>query len=336
MSIEQIAELVNQAESGQPPAPKPETPPSAESPPVVETPPAAAAPAAAAPAASTPPAEPDGPVSLPSGQTIPYGVLRNTRADRDRWQAEAQRATAALNELQERHRADTERLTQQLQAQGSPATTGQVQQAQQIANRAGLRDQNGNPVDVATVDFTQFEGQYPPEILTALGALQAQVIDLRESDAQRRAREQHDTRTQEQIDIDSVPRIAQWHSDPDPTMWNAVNAAYSSLVKQDAWKDKSRVEVLTEVANRLGGAQPPATTTPPPTPAVTPGTKPLATHIAAARAQSVPLSHSDLPAGSPPAQGEAEQLNSLDITQLAERFANASPAEQEAMLRRYG
>lgn len=334
MSVGQIAEALAKVEAGEAPtAPTPVTTVPPVEQPVVTEPPAAKVETPTPPTSSSvpPAAEVEAPVLTPSGQQIPYGVLRGTREQRDRAISERDNAVRELNALQERHRTEVAALQANLTTQQQAPTPTQVQKVQQAADRAGFRDEEGNVVDVATVDIAQYRGQYPSELLNLIGGLQHEIVRLRGSEVTRQQHERMTDQQREQADIDAVPAVAAWQADADPTMWNALNGAYKGLRTQDAWKDKSRVEVLQEVARRLGGSQQaPQHQTP-----VTPGTN-VSAQIAAAQAKAAPLSHSDLPAGSPPAQSEQEALENMDSAAIAQRMKDMTPEQQDELLRRYG
>lgn len=336
MSPSEIAVIVSQYESGNPDPKLPvvqEPAPAAQVVTQEPKPEAAAATAAQATAAAATP-EPEGPIATGGGATIPYAVLKNTRADRDRWQQQAQEAAAALEKLQREHSAQIADLQAKVTNQQGAPSAAQVAKVQDLANKAGFTDENGNPVDVTTIDITQYRGAFPDELVNLIGALQHEVVGLRNDNASRIRVEQTQAKDQEQLDIDSVPQVAAWQAAQDGgVMWNAVTATYGALRQQEAWKTKTRPEVLTEVARLLGGAS--QASTPTNTTTVTPGTK-AAAAIEAARSTHVPLSHSDLPTGSPAAQSEVQALDQLSPTQLAARLETMSPAQQEAFLAKFG
>lgn len=271
------------------------------------------------------------PIATPSGRTIDYGVLKSTRQQRDQYRAQAEEAAKALEDLREENRKQTEQL-QRLQATGQ-TTTAQVQQA---VDAAGVTDQRGRPVDVATVDIESLRNKFPDEIVDIIAAQQKTIEGLAQRDAVR-VQTEHLTREQQlQADIDSVPALAKWQADQDPSMWNAAVAVRQTLGRDEAWKGKPQVEVFEEVARRLGGqVSPPVTSQQQNQTGTTPGAK-AASALQAAQLRAVPHTHSDLPAGTPVAQSELEGLSGLDVTQIAEKMAGMTPAQEEEFMRRYG
>lgn len=283
-----------------------------------------------APAAAVVQPESEAPVATSNGgSTIPFAVLRGTR---ERLAA----ATASLEELRTNSQREIEQLRQQLAAQPTPATSTQQEKVQAAADRAGLVDENGRPIDVSTIDISHLRDSYPAELVNLIAGLQQKVIHLESRDTSRARQETLTAEEQQQRDIDSVGAWAKWQVDPSDVMWNAANAALNALGRDPAWGAKSRVERMEEVARQFGAASTPAAAAaaPPLSTAGTPGTK-TADALRSAQQRSVPLSHSDLPAGTPAAQNEREQLANLDATDLQARMQNMTPEEQDAFIQRY-
>jgi hypothetical protein len=55
-----------------------------------------------------------------------------------------------------------------------------------------------------------------------------------------------------------------------------------------------------------------------------------------AAGKATPVSHSDLPSGSPPAQSEIETLEGMGPVQIAEKMRNMTPDQADAFLSRLG
>jgi hypothetical protein len=193
-------------------------------------------------------------------------------------------------------------------------------------------------------------------VVNAIEALQQAVVaqastisELRSRDAVRTTQETLTQEEQLQVDIDAVPFIAKLQADESPHLWNAAVALDKSLSSDPAWQGKTRVEVFREIARQMGAPDdeiqaPDATaaasqapvkpTKQAPTPAQAQQKVQGALQRAAARA--APTSLTDLPAGSPAAQSEADNLAGMDVTELAVKFAAMTPSQQDAYLAKHG
>lgn len=288
----------------------------------------------------------EGPIISPSGKAIPFGVLKGTREQLARAQENLKASAQARQQDQE----TIIQLREQLAA-ASKATPSQAQEVQQIADRAGVTDASGRPVDVTKIDVSALRGEFPDAVVDVIEALQNTVVhhertirDLNSRDATRTKSERLTAEEQLQADIDAVPFIAQLQADEKDLRWDAAVAMDGRLAEDPEWSGKSRVERFQHIAKLLlGGAseEPPAESAPAPVPgkqAATPAqvkqTVDGALKRAAARA--APTSLTDLPAGSPAAQSDQQALETMDTLDLAAKFATMSQSQIDAYLAKHG
>lgn len=268
-----------------------------------------------------------------NGETIPYAVLQGTRE-------QLKQAKSKLQDLSQEREADKRRIAElqsQLEARQT-ADSQQTKDVQSAVDAAGVTDSRGNSVDVATVDVSKLRGEFPEEIVNVIEALQNNLRSTQETVRTLQAREsgriqgeRQSAAEQLQADIDSIPALATWQAAEDQSMYEAAIAVDSHLRKSPEWADKPRVERFREVVKRLGGQVSSGQQAGGSTHA---GTVNEALRQATAKAH--PISHSDLPAGSPAAQSEQESLGSLDVTQLAEKMSGMNTKDIDALLARLG
>lgn len=260
-----------------------------------------------------------------------YGVLKNTRSDLRSTRemlAEEKRRSQTL----EKERDDLLTKAQRGGQQGDAAV-------QQAADDAGILDDEGQTVDVKSVDVAGLRGNFDDQIVDAIETLQNALIqsqqtvqELRNREVTRNVREVAAKEDDLQSAIDSVPVVAEWQSSEDPTKWVAAQAVDSLLRKDPVWQTKPLVERFQEVARRLGGEV--ASVAANPSPQQVDKTVLAAKQLAAARA--APISHSDLPSGLAASQSDTETLESLSAVQIAEKMGSMKPDQINALLERFG
>lgn len=299
-------------------------------------------------------AEPEGPIVSETGRTIPFGVLKGTREQLK----SAQENLRRVQEERETERAADRQRIADLESQlaatrKSAPTQQQAQEVQDIADRAGVTDAQGNQVDVTKIDVSSLRGEFPAPVVDIIESLQKALVahettiqTLRSRDAERAQQEDLTEADKLQADIDAVPWLAKQQASDEPHLWNAAIAMDKSLRADPTWADKPRHERFQEIARRFGASneeiQAPALED---TPAAAATKKTVASPaqvqktvegaLKRAQARSTPTSLTDLPAGSPAAQSEAEAIGTMDVTELAAKFANMTPAQQEAYLAKH-
>lgn len=254
-----------------------------------------------------------------------YGALKGTRRMLAQERAKSSRA--------EEQRADLERQLQEAKAVGAT----QQETTQDAADKAGITDKSGNAVDVLTVDISKLRGNFDDEIVDAIEALQnisvsqRNVIkDLQGREAQRVNADKVSVANSIQQDIDAVPELAAWQALEDGALFDKADKFDKVLKTLPEWQDKPRADRYREVVRLVSGQPAAASVTKQQIGSAVSGAK------AQAAARAAPISHSDLPAGSPAAQSESEALEGLDITQLAEKMQGLSPERIEQLLERVG
>jgi hypothetical protein len=291
--------------------------------------------------------ESEGPIVTETGRVIPYGVLSGTR----RQLAKAQENLRLSKDREEQDQARIAQLEAELASVRKAAPSKQQQQdVQEIADRAGITDAAGNSIDVTKIDVASLRGEFPAQVVNLLEQFQSALVSQNETISQLRARDHQrtskETLTEEeqlQADIDAVPFIARLQADESAHLWNAAVALDKSISADPEWAGKSRIEIFREVARQLGAPddeiQAPEATAPtvtkdkPQSPAQV--KQQVAASLKRAAARSAPNSLSDLPAGSPAAQSEAENIGSMDVVELASKFEKMTPAQQEAYLAKH-
>jgi hypothetical protein len=295
----------------------------------------------ATPAAASEPDGDDG--DSTSFRTHPlYGVLKGTRHTLAKTKEQAKTREQEL--LQERDvlRRQNDELLAKVNT--SQASQHQVQQA---ADDAGLVDQDGNPIDVGTIDIEKLREDYDGPLVEAIASLQQLVGQQTKVISDMRKRETTRDRTDEeriadevQQDIDSIPALAALQAKglaaetpEDRAKWRAALVTDEEVSKDPAWKNRSRQDRFQEVARILGlGTQ-----VPEPKPGSSPNAD-LAVRKAVQQAagKAVPTSLSDMPSGTPAGQSEQETLEGLSTDQIAAKMANMTSAQQDALLLRLG
>lgn len=255
-----------------------------------------------------------------------YGTLQGTR----RALKEAQR----IAEEERSENATLRTQMQELMAKVNAGAKGSADAVQQAADNAGLTDDRGNAVDVATIDVEALREVYDGPIVDAIAALQAAnqqqaavIKDLRNKDAVREKSAEELRAEAAQRDIDAVPVLAEWQAS-NPRMWSAAIAVEESLLEDPEWQGKSRIERFREVARTLGVNAKPAENKP--------DVAQTAAALKAAANRAAPISLSELPSGTAAGQSESETLGDLSIEQLAEKMQGMSAAQQEQFLARLG
>lgn len=270
-----------------------------------------------------------------------YGVLSGTRKTLAKVKAD----TKAREERLLREQEDLRRQNETLQRQIAERSASQ-DQLQQAADDAGLVDQEGNPIDVSTIDVDKLREDYDGPLVDAIVAMRALVEqqnraiqDLRTRDEERDQESRSRLSEEVQADIDSIPKLAEWQADhvggKGSTMWRRALALDSSMREEPDWQNKSRLERFQEITRILAGQveTPPATTPGKPNGG---GEQAITAAKKAAAARAAPTSLSELPSGTPAAQSENETFESLDVTQVAAKLSTMTPAQQEALLQRLG
>lgn len=265
-----------------------------------------------------------------------YGVLKGTRstlADARRKLDEVEQQRTQEREARERAERERDELKAQLDANKQDTKDVQV-----AARAAGVKG------DIRTIDVSKLRNNFPDEIVDAIETIQAQnstlvgeVNALRQRDAGRQQDESARRAAVLQDDIDAVPKLAEWQGSDTAigkAMWAAATALDDELRADPEWSGKTRVERFQEIARQLDPqpSQPSSKSNPKPPAAG----KSVDDALAAATARALPISHSGLPAGSPPAQSEAEGIDKMDVTQVADKLANMTDDQIEALLARVG
>lgn len=260
-----------------------------------------------------------------------YGALKGTR----KLLAQQKEETAARERDNQQLRDQLASLQEQA-AKGTPAGARAVQNA---ADEAGMVDDHGDPIDVKFVDTAKMRGEFDDSLVDAIETLQGTVKSLTGTVQALNNRERKRTDTDRQVakatiqdDIDLVPKLAEWQADDDQAMYEAAIAVNDVLLQSPAWKDRPRVERFNEVVKRLSGG---SANQPAPQPTVN-ADRAVANAKRTAAGKATPVSHSDLPSGSPPAQSEIETLEGMGPVQIAEKMRNMTPDQADAFLSRLG
>lgn len=253
-----------------------------------------------------------------------YGALSGTR--------KALKAANQRAQEKEQEAATLRQQNEELAAKIAAQAPGSAAAVQKAADEAGITDDKGNAVDVATIDLDALREVYDGPIVDAIAALQAAnqqqaavIKDLRTKDVAREKSADELRAEAVQRDIDAVPFLANLQA-TDPVMWNAAVAVEEGLLGDPEWQGKSRVERFQEVARKLGGTAA--------KPAPKQDASKTANALRAAAARAAPTSLSELPSGTAPGQSELETLGDLDVTQIAAKMATMTQAQQEAFLER--
>jgi hypothetical protein len=256
-----------------------------------------------------------------------YGALSGTR----KALKEANRRAEEKDLLHEQEAAKLRQQNEELLARVNAKASGSTAAVQQAADAAGITDDQGNAVDVTTIDVEALREVYDGPVVDAIAALQAQVQkygavikDLTAKNASRERTDEEVRADQVQRDIDAVPVLAEWQAG-NPRLWSAAIAVEQELLNDPEWQGKSRVERFQEVARTLGGNAKPAAKQ---------DTTKTADALKAAASRAVPTSLSELPSGTAPGQSETETLEELDVTQLAAKMAGMTKSQQDAFLER--
>lgn len=271
-----------------------------------------------------------------------YGALKGTRkavAEAKQRAAELEAANAALL-----------RQVQDLTTKASLKEPGVTADVQQAVDDAGMVDRSGNPIDVTKVNLKQLREDYDGPLVDIIETLvtatqhQAKEIkDLRATNQQREAKDEAAVKSSVQDVIDSIPTLAQWQAEADTNpMFDRAVALDNQLRQEAEWQNKSMHERFAEVVRLMGGEPTPkgakttTTTAPAPKPAESTkdGEQKVTDALKSAAAKSAPISMSDLPTGSPPAQSEQEALEGLSTVQLAEKMERMNGAQLDEFLRR--
>ncbi len=271
-----------------------------------------------------------------------YGVLKGTRHTLKTIREQGKAREQQLLQEKEVLRQQNEELLAKVNS--SQASQTQVQQA---VDDAGLVDQEGNPIDVGTIDIGQLRENYEGPLVDAIEAMQQLLGKQNQVIADMRKRENVRERTDEeriadevQGDIDSIPELATIQAlglaaekPEDEAKWNAALAVDKTLQKNPIWAQKSRLERFQEVARIVGtGAKAPE-----PKPGDASKTEQVVQNaVQQAAAKATPTSLSDMPSGTPAGQSEQETLEGLDAAQIAAKMATMTQAQQDALLLRLG
>ena len=260
------------------------------------------------------------PIQAKDGKsTIPYEVLDGTRKENQ-----------TLKSQLEEKAAENERLQRELEASAQHASDDDG------SGSEGGSEGQGSIDDRVLAKFHEMHGMTPDEFEEEYGdnlkdsflrqtKESIELNDKIEFIANERERE-HAMSVQDTVQtaIDSIPALAKIQAN-DPVLWNAAVAIDQSLRETPEFADKSYQERFTEVAKRLnlevGDSQPQQTT----------GRKSGGDDDSGDN-PGVPASLSDFPGGSPPAQSETEEVGRMSVTDLAAKFDNMSPEQQEAYL----
>lgn len=282
--------------------------------PVSSDSPQASAPAAAAPA--TPPADASTPpvgstdqgevIATRDGKgTIPYAVLAAER----------------------RRVAELER---RLAEAAKPAASATPEAAAAAGADDGEDDGDADSDEAELL--SQLRAEYPEKLVNVLEralerATSAEQRIAAYENAQRAVKQQNVTDV-----IDADPVLSQWRDAEDASTFDVAIEIDDQLRKDPRWRDKPMAERFETVkkmtALRVGIELPASSAAPNPSvPAPAGSSKPAVPNLeaaaaavlaqAASKSRGRPLSHSDLPAGTAPAQSEQEAAGNLSVHQLA-------------------
>lgn len=253
-------------------------------------------------------AEAQGVLARDGKNVLPYAVLKGTREQNTKLQQQ-------LQELAEHNKALQEQLAAQQAGTAAPAQTDEA------AAVPGMSDD----------ELAQLTETLPDPLANAIKAL---VMNSRQTQQQleelQGRQQQEDTARKQtlaetvQEAIDAHPDLRAWQASEDQTLWTRAKQFDSILRTDPEWRDKTMVERFEHVAFLVSGK----TRTP-----AAPTTPSLAEQAAAAvvrktaGAAAVPITHSDLPAGTPAAQSERDRIESLDNAGLERLFASGKTVE---------
>lgn len=273
----------------------------------------------------------EGPIVSRDGKaTIPYGVLAAER----RRNAQLERELAEL-----RGRASG----------AAAATPGDDPGNGAAAEGAAAAEGEQAGQDMAAM-LARLRENYPEELVTVVEAAvtRAAAAEQRVSEMIEAGRERAADMVNDLIDRD--PDLSKWRDDDaNPELFDLASEIDDRLRADPRWADRTALErfetVKQMVSLQTGVALTPKTTPtadPAPTPAATtPAVLPqnlaaaAEARVAAAAQRNAgrPLTHSDLPAGTPPPQSEAEQVAGMNTVQLEKFLSGAKDFNQlSAML----
>lgn len=292
----------------------------------VTAPSAPAAPASAPAATATPPAvapaaaatgsteEAEGPIVARDGKgAIPYAVL----------QAERRRNAELQRQLEEARRAPTA-------AAAAPAAAAADGSADEGAEAAAEGEDLGGLLEELRAEFPEKLVKVVELALQRATTAEARAAAIEEVSSR-------SVRQNVQDVVDSDPVLSAWRDADDQTLFDMAVEEDTRLRRDPQWADRPMVEryetVKQIVSLRSGTPLPNAAPPSAPAPAAG-GTPPVTTPNLAAAAAAVlqqaasknagrPLSLSDLPAGTPPAQSEQETAAGMSAQALEKMFSNA-------------
>jgi hypothetical protein len=213
-------------------------------------------------------------------------------------------------------------------------TPGQTQSEANAAATAALTDEQ---LEKLKESLPEDLGNAITAIVQSSRQTAQQLQEVREREAENRRQEDARRASAVQEAIDANPALALWQSN-DPVKWEEAKATDALLKAHPVWGQKSLHERFAEVIRRVDPSAQPA-----PTPAPSAQTASLAAQAAkviAAKTQgkaAVPITHSDLPAGTAPAQSEQQRAESMDNSALEKLFSGAKNLDDvSALLAKFG
>jgi hypothetical protein len=247
-------------------------------------------------------------------------VLQNTRqqvASLESQLKEAQARIAELNGGKPVSGKDATPEPGQTQAEANAAAVQALTDAQLAELKESL------PENLATaVEALVLQSRQANAAISELRAKEARIEEERKQEASRSVQEA----------IDANPTLSLWQSAEDKTMWQEAIREDAHLLANPKWANRPVAERFAEVVRRLDPKAAGAAPAPQPAPSVSkPSLAQQAAAVIASKANghaAVPVTHSDLPAGTPPAQTELQRVEQSSNADL-ERMFNGTKSLDE-------
>lgn len=202
---------------------------------------------------------------------------------------------------------------------------------------------------VDTGDFEALRDELPDAYVNVLEKQAKQIADLNKKAAEvddlKSSLEQDRQSVRNariQSHLDAVPELKDWQNTMDETDWNNVLLVKDGIFKHPDWKNKSPTDVFKETVRRykfIYGIQdvPGQDEADGENDELTPAQK-VKQRVDAAKREAdkaaIPRSHSDIPAGSAPAQSSMDMYEKMSEHELQEAFSTMSSEKVEEILSR--
>jgi hypothetical protein len=286
------------------------------------------------PAEAAPPVKTEEPpkegtaVLAPDGKsTIPYAVL----------QRERQRAAAAEGVVTEQTSL-IDKLTARIEALEAGGKPGTAAEKDAIAEQIeALREE---APDVAAALATINEG-----INAKFAELQKTQSVISKAQEETEAEAQARVGREVQSAIDSNPALVHWREN-NPDLYEEAKAFDNTLREQPAWAERTFSDRFAKVVELVVAMHDASVLPPSDVKAAPPAqAKPAALTPEQIKAQALaklataapPVTTiTDIPGGKPAEQTESERVENMTVTQLAAKFDNMTPQQQQAYLASIG